>query len=254
MFVDSHCHLDFPDYDPDRDATVRRARDAGVGRFLTICTRLRDAEKIVQLAAQYPDVFASIGTHPDRATEEREMGQGVLRELAANPKVAAIGECGLDYHNKESTREDQESVFRDHIRVAADTRLPLVIHTREAEADTIRILRDEPAASGVFHCFTSSMNLAEQALELGYMISFSGIVTFRNAEELREVVKMVPLDRLLVETDAPFLAPVPYRGKRNEPAYVLHTAETIATLKGVTLKELGERTTENFFNLFPRAA
>ena len=252
MFVDSHCHLDFPDYDPDRDATVQRARDAGVGRFLTICTRLRGAEKIVQLAAGYPDVFASIGTHPDHATEERDLGQGMLRELAGNPKVAAIGECGLDYHNNESTREDQETVFRDHIHVAADTGLPLVIHTREAEADTIRILRDEPQASGVFHCFTSSISLARQALELGYMISFSGIVTFKNAVDLREVVRMVPLDRLLVETDAPFLAPVPYRGKRNEPAYVLHTAEIVAGLKGVTLKELGERTTENFFDLFPR--
>jgi TatD DNase family protein len=257
MLVDSHCHLDFPDFAEERDAVLERARGAGVERFLTICTRLRRAGDIIAIAEAYPDVYASIGTHPDHAGEEMDLGKPMLLSLANNPKVAAIGECGLDYHNNESTPEDQHALFRQHIQASMETGLPLVIHTREAEADTIRILREElggESPNGVFHCFTSSRQLAEQALELGFHISFSGIVTFKNAGDLRDTVKIVPLDRLLVETDAPFLAPMPYRGKRNEPAYVAFTAETVAMVKEIPTRQLAVQTTRNFYELFRRAA
>ncbi len=232
------------------------ARDTGVGHFLTISTRLREAQRIIGIAHAYADVSASVGTHPDHASEEADVEEQTLRDLISDPKVVAIGECGLDYHNRSSNLDDQHEVFRKHIRVSLESGVPLVIHTREAEADTMRILREEAsgqALKAVLHCFTSSRSLAEQAIDLGLYISFSGIVTFKNAGDIRETVGLVPLDRFLVETDAPFLAPAPYRGRRNEPAYVTHTADTVATLKAIPVRELAAHTTANFFKLFHRA-
>jgi TatD DNase family protein len=256
MLVDSHCHLDFPDFAEERDAVVQRARDKGVQHFLTICTHLRQADSIIAVADAYPDVSASIGTHPHYASEELDLGKSELLRLHARPKVVAIGECGLDYHYNHSAVEDQHIIFRQHIEAAMETDLPLIIHTREAEADTMRLLREVSAGGkvrGVLHCFTSSIKLAEEALDFGFMVSFSGILTFKNAVEIREAAKIVPLDRLLVETDAPYLAPIPNRGKRNEPAFVTFTAEALAVIKEVPTQQLAEHTTRNFFSLFDRA-
>ncbi len=257
MLVDSHCHLDFPDFAEDRDATVQRARDNGVQHFLTICTHLRKADSIIAVAEAYDDVSASIGTHPHHASEELDLGKAELLRLADRPKVVAIGECGLDYHYNHSSADDQHAIFGQHIEAAMETGLPLIIHTREAEEDTMRLIREVSAGQrvkGVLHCFTSSVSLAEQAIDFGFYISFSGIITFKNAVEIREAAKITPLDRLLVETDSPYLAPVPNRGKRNEPAFVSYTAETLAMIKEVPTTRLAEQTTANFFTLFDRAA
>ena len=254
--VDSHCHLDFPDFAEERDAVVQRGRDAGITHFLTVCTHLRKAQSIIDVASAYRDVSASIGTHPHHASEELDLGKAEVLRLASMPKVVAIGECGLDYHYNHSAVDDQHNIFRQQIEAAMETDLPLIIHTREAEEDTMRLLRETSAGQkvrGVLHCFTSSLWLAEQALEFGFLISFSGILTFKNSADLREVAKIVPTDRLLVETDAPFLAPLPNRGKRNEPAFVKFTAETLAMLKEIPAHKLAMQTTENFFTLFNRA-
>lgn len=256
MLVDSHCHLDFPDFREERDQVVARARQAGVGLMLTICTHVSRFEQVHEVAQAYPEVFCTVGIHPHHAAEEwAHSDTAGLVELTKRPKVVGIGETGLDYFYDTSPREQQQESFRRHIRACLETDLPIIVHTRDAEADTIRILREEGAGKGLrglLHCFSSSRQLAEEALELGFHISFSGIITFKKSEELREVARMVPLDRILVETDAPYLAPVPMRGKRNEPAFTVHTAGVIADAKGLTYAEVERQTTANFLKLFNR--
>lgn len=254
MLVDSHCHLDFPDFAAERDAVIARARAAGVGAMLTIGTRLDEFPAVQAIAETYDDVWCSVGAHPHEAADHAAATAVELAALAAHPRVVGIGETGLDYHYDHSPREVQQLVFRNHIAAARLSGLPLIIHAREADDDVARMLRGEGAPSGVLHCFSSGRGLAEAALDLGFYISISGIVTFRNAEELRAIVREVPLDRLLVETDAPYLAPVPYRGRRNEPAYVAATAAAVAALKGIEPAQLAAATTENFFRLFTKAA
>jgi TatD DNase family protein len=253
MLVDSHCHLDFPDFAAERDAIVARAREAGVARMLTIATRLDQFPAVLEIARSYDGIWCTVGAHPHEAADHAGLAPEDLVAFAADPKVVGIGETGLDFHYDLSPHDVQERVFRVHIAAARTTGLPLVIHSREADAAMAGILREERPAAGVMHCFSSTRGLAEAALDLGFYISISGIVTFRNAEELRAIVRDVPLDRLLVETDAPYLAPVPYRGKRNEPAFVAATAEAVARLKGIDPEELAAATVENFFRLFQKA-
>jgi TatD DNase family protein len=253
MLVDSHCHLDFPDFAAERDAIVARAQTAGVARMLTISTRLDEFPQVLDIARSYEEVWCSVGAHPHEAADHAELSPDELVALAADPKVIAIGETGLDFHYDLSPHDVQERVFRAHIAAACRAGLPLVIHSREADQRMAAILREERPGAGVMHCFSSGRALAEAALDIGFYISISGIVTFRNAEELRAIVRDLPLDRLLVETDAPYLAPVPYRGKRNEPAFVAATAEAVARLKGIDLRDLAAATTKNFFRLFEKA-
>jgi TatD DNase family protein len=256
MLVDSHCHLDFPDFEAEHAEIIARAKASGVGHMLTISTRVRRFDQIRQIAERFDGIFCSVGTHPHQASEERDVPLAEIVALAEHPKVVAIGEAGLDYFYQHSTREDQEVGFRKHIEAARQTGLPLVIHTRDAEEDTARILAEE-MQRGVFkmvlHCFTGGMELAMRGVELGAYVSFSGILTFPKSTALRAVAAAVPLDRLLVETDAPFLAPHPNRGKRNEPAFVRHTAAVLAEVKGVTDADIARATTDNFFRLFSRA-
>jgi TatD DNase family protein len=253
MLVDSHCHLDFPDFVAERDLVIARARAAGIGTMLTIGTRLDQFPGVRAIAETYDDVWCSVGAHPHEAADHLTATAAELAALAAHPRVVGIGETGLDYHYDHSPRELQQQVFRSHIAASRLSGLPLIIHAREADDDVAHMLREKGAAAGVLHCFSSGRGLAEAALELGFYISISGIVTFRNADELRAIVRDVPLDRLLVETDAPYLAPVPYRGKRNEPAYVAATAAAVAALKGIAPDALAAATTENFFRLFTKA-
>ena len=256
MLVDSHCHLDFPDFASELDGVVSRAKSAGVGHMLTICTRVLKFGEVLAVAERFPEVTCSVGTHPHYATEERDITLENILERTCHPRVVAIGEVGLDYFYQKSSREDQEAGFRTHIAAARQTGLPVVIHTRDADEDAASILRDE-MGRGVFkallHCYTGGRELAETALELGLFISFSGIVTFPKSGELRELAASVPLDRLLVETDAPYLAPPPHRGKRNEPSYVRHTAKVLADVKGVSETDIAKITTANFFRLFAKA-
>lgn len=259
--VDHHCHLDFPQLAGERAAILARARDAGVGMMVTISTRIRRFPEMIAIAESAPNVFCSVGTHPHNAKEEPDITVEEIVRLAEHPKCVAIGEAGLDYFYKHSTPESQAEGFRRHIRAARITGLPLEIHTRDADADTIAILESEHAAGGPFpallHCFTGGAELAKRAVALGLCVSFSGVISFRKSEALREIAASVPLDRLLVETDAPFLAPDPYRGKRNEPAYVAYTATALAKARGLAPEALADATTENFFRLFrkaPRAA
>jgi TatD DNase family protein len=260
MLVDHHCHLDFPDFAGELEDIVGRARTAGVGMLVTISTRIRRFDGILGIADRFPQVFCSVGTHPHYAHEELDVPVAEIVRLAQNPKVVAIGEAGLDYFYDKSPREAQAQGFRNHIAAAQETGLPLVIHGRDADADVAAILKEEMARksfTAVLHCFTGGAELARCALDIGLYISFSGILTFKKSEELREVASSVPLDRLLVETDAPYLAPGKYRGKRNEPAYVVETAREVARVKGVSEKEIAEQTTENFFRLYaktPRTA
>ncbi len=256
MLVDSHCHLDFPDFESDLNGIVSRAKSAGVGHMLTICTRVRRFGEVLAVAERFAEVTCSVGTHPHYATEERNVGAGEIIEHTRHPRVVAIGEVGLDYFYQKSSREDQEAGFRTHIAAARETGLPLVIHTRDADEDAARILREEMARGAfkaLLHCYTGGRELAETAIELGLYISFSGILTFPKSGDLRELAASLPLDRLLVETDAPFLAPQPYRGKRNEPSYVRHTAKVLADIKGVSEAEVANITTANFFGLFAKA-
>jgi TatD DNase family protein len=254
MLVDSHCHLDFPDFAAELEAIIARARSAGVGTMLTICTRLDEFDGVRTIAESYDDVWCSVGAHPHEAKDHTTLTAQDLIGLAGHPKVVGIGETGLDFHYDLSPRDVQERVFRAHIAASRQTGLPLIIHAREADDEVARILQEEEPPPGVMHCFSSGRALAEAALALGFYISISGIVTFRNAEELRAIVRDLPLDRLLVETDAPYLAPVPYRGKRNEPAFVAATAAAIAALKELELQHLAEITTANFFRLFAKAS
>jgi TatD DNase family protein len=250
MLIDSHCHLDFADFGDEREEVIARARRAGVGGMLTICTKVTEFDQVRALAESHDDIWCSVGIHPHEAEAQPEAD---LVRLSEHPKVVGIGECGLDFYYDHSPRARQEAVFRAHCAAARKTGLPLIIHTRKADAETAAVLEEERPPASVLHCFSSARALAEKALALGHSLSFSGIVTFKNATELREIARDVPLDRLLVETDAPYLAPVPKRGKRNEPAYVVHTAALLAKLKGVTPEALAAATTENFFRLFGKA-
>jgi len=253
MLVDSHCHLDFPEFAPELDAVVDRARAAGVGLCVSIGTTLDGFPRVRAVAERFDSVWCSVGIHPHEAEKEPLEDAQALIALAQGPKVVGIGETGLDYFYEHSPRAAQQKNFRLHIAAARELGLPLIVHTRDAEDDTIEILRDEMeqgAFTGLIHCFTGTKKLADAALELGFCISVSGIATFKKSEELRAVIREVPLERLLVETDAPFLAPVPHRGKRNEPAFVAHTADVLAGLKGVSREDLAAQTTQNFFSLF----
>ena len=255
MLVDSHCHLDFPEFAPELDAVVARAKAAGVGVCVSIGTTLAKFPGVRAVAERFDDVWCSVGVHPHEAKDELLDGPAQLIEAAHHPKVVGIGETGLDYFYEHSPRPEQISNFRSHIAAARQTGLPVIVHTRDADDDTIAVLREEMAAApftGLIHCFTGTQRLADAALELGLFISVSGIATFKKSDELRAVLKTVPLDRLLVETDAPFLAPMPHRGKRNEPAFVVNTAAMLATLKDVSPQTLAAVTTENFFRLFTK--
>ena len=254
MLVDSHCHLDFPDFVTERAAIIARARSAGVATMLTIGTRLDEFPGVRAIAEAHDEVWCSVGAHPHEAKDHAELVPEELIALTAHAKVVGIGETGLDFHYDLSPRDVQEQVFRTHIAAARATGLPLVIHAREADREVARILDEERPPPGVMHCFSSGRALAEAALALGFYISISGIVTFRNAEDLRAIVRDVPLERLLVETDAPYLAPVPYRGKRNEPAFVAATAAAVADLKGLEPEALATATSANFFRLFAKAS
>jgi TatD DNase family protein len=260
MLVDSHCHLDFSDFAADLDGVVGRAKAVGVGRIVTISTRIKRHGDLIDIAERFPDVFCSIGTHPHQAHEELDISVAEIVRRTKHPKVVAIGEAGLDYFYDHSPRDAQERGFRNHIAAARETDLPLVIHSRDADADMARILEEEMgkgAFPAVLHCFTGSRELAQRAIALGLFISFTGIVTFKKSDELRAIAASLPADRFLVETDAPYLAPGPYRGKRNEPAYVVETAKVLASVRGLTLDEVARQTTDNFFRLFgkvPRPA
>ena len=256
MLVDSHCHLDFPEFAPELDAVVERARDAGVKTCVTIGTTLAKFDSVLKVAETFANVWCSVGIHPHEAQVELLESPAPLIERAAHPKVVGIGETGLDFYYNHSPREPQIANFRTHIAAARALKLPVIVHTRNADAETVDILREEMgegAFTGLIHCFTGTQMLADAAVELGFYISVSGIATFKKSDALRAVIKTVPLGRLLVETDAPYLAPMPYRGKRNEPAFVVNTAKMLAELKGVSADALAEATTDNFFHLFDKA-
>jgi TatD DNase family protein len=255
MLIDSHCHLDFPDFAGELDAVVARAQAAGVGRIVTISTRVKRHAEVLAIAERFPDVYCSVGTHPHNAHEELDVTADELIARARHPKVVAIGEAGLDYHYDYSPREAQERGFRNHIAAARATGLPLVVHSREADDDMARILEEETgkgAFPAVLHCFTGSRELAERAIALGLFISFTGILTFKKSDDLRAIAKDLPEGRVLVETDAPYLAPGRYRGKRNEPAYVAETAKVLAETRGVSLDAIAEETNASFFRLFSK--
>ncbi|TIO52659.1 MAG: TatD family deoxyribonuclease [Mesorhizobium sp.] len=255
MLVDSHCHLDFPDFAEERAAIVARALAAGVGRMVTISTRVKRFQQIVEIAEAFNEVYCSVGTHPHQAAEELDVTDDELVRLSSHPKVVAIGEAGLDYFYDHAPREAQAQGFRTHIAAARRTGLPLVIHSRDADDDMAAILEDETGKGAfpfILHCFSSGRRLAEVGVALGGYVSFSGILTFKNSTELRAIAADVPHDRLLVETDAPYLAPVPHRGKRNEPAFVTNTAKVLAETIGVSEAEVADITTENVFRLFTK--
>jgi len=255
MLVDSHCHLDFPDFEEERDAIISRAVEAGVGLMVTISTRVRQFDRIRSIAETYDNVFCTVGTHPHNAGEEAGIPAGELIELSKHRKVVGIGEAGLDYHYDKAPRDLQAAGLRTHIEAARETGLPLVIHARQADEDMAQILEEEMGKGAfpfILHCFSSGPELARKGVELGGYVSFSGILTFKNSQEIRDIAKTVPQERLLVETDAPYLAPPPYRGKRNEPAYVTRTASVLAETIGVSDQEIARITTDNFFRLFTK--
>jgi len=257
MLVDSHCHLDFPDFEEDMDAVLARAAEAGVGYMLTICTRLEKFSPILALAEAHDNMSCSVGVHPHNVAEGEEATVDGLSAQTEHPKVIGIGETGLDFYYDHSPRDLQERSFRTHIAAARRTGLPIIVHTRDADEDTVRILRDEYEKGpypGLIHCFSAGPELAKAVLEMGFYISISGIITFKTAQALRETVSAVPVGRILVETDAPYLAPIPKRGQRNEPAYTAHTAARVAELKGLDEETFARQTTENFFSLFSKAA
>jgi TatD DNase family protein len=255
MLVDSHCHLDFPDFAEDLDAIVARAEGAGVGRMVTISTRVRRLDALLAIAGRFPNVYCSVGTHPHEADKEDGIPPAELVELTKHPKVVALGEAGLDYFYQHGSREAQARGFRAHIAAARSTGLPLVIHTREADEDCGRILEDEIAKGpfkAVLHCYTGGRELAMKAISLGLSISFTGILTFKKSEALRALAAELPADRIMVETDSPYLAPGKFRGKRNEPSYVVEVAKVLAETRGVSLEDIARQTTENFFRLFSK--
>lgn len=259
MYIDSHCHIDFPELASRLPEIFGKMAENQVSHALCVCVDLPDFPKVLALAEQYPNIYASVGVHPDyEETPEPDVEQ--LVRLADHPKIVAIGETGLDYYRLQGDLEWQRSRFRTHIRASRATRKPLIIHTRSASEDTIRIMREEGAGTeaggvgGVMHCFTESLEVAQAAMEMGFYISFSGIVTFKSAKELQAVARAVPPERMLIETDSPYLAPVPYRGKMNEPGFVRHVGEFLADLKGMPKEQLARQTTDNFFRLFNVAA
>lgn len=257
MLIDSHCHLEYKGLVENQQAVLARARQAGVGGFLSISTRQREWNQVIATAERESDVWASVGIHPHEADGHADMGEAALLEAAAHPRVIAIGETGLDYYYDHSDRETQKALFRRHISVARETGLPLIVHTREAEDDTYAIMTEEMeqgAYPALIHCFTASEDFARKVLELGLTISLSGIVTFKNAKDLQAIAAELPEDRILVETDAPFLAPVPHRGQVCEPAFTADTARFVSALRDTTLEALAEATTRNFFKLFGKAA
>ena len=256
MLVDSHCHLDFPELEQDRAGVVARAKAAGVTSMVTISTRVAKFATYAAIAESDPDIWCTVGTHPLGVVEEPDVPLERLLELSAHPKCVGIGEAGLDYHYDTAARDVAERVFRTHIEAARMTKLPLVIHARDCDDDMIRILADEMGKGtfpAVLHCFSSGPRLAEIGVELGLSVSLSGILTFKKSDEIRAIAKRVPLDRLLVETDAPFLAPQKHRGKRNEPAFVVETAKMLADVHGVSDEQMAKITTDNFFSLFSKA-
>jgi TatD DNase family protein len=256
MLIDSHCHLNYPGLREDVPGVLARARGAGIGGFLGISTKLREWDEVIGLADREADIWASVGIHPHEADEHPDTDTETLTDAARHPRVVGIGETGLDYYYDKSDRDRQRASFRAHIAAARATGLPIIVHTRDAEDDTLALLSEpgEGTLHGVIHCFTASQAFADQALALGFYISISGIVTFKSAQALQATAATLPADRLLVETDAPFLAPVPMRGKTCEPAFVAHTARLLAGLRGTTPEALAETTTANFFRLFSKAA
>jgi len=255
MLIDSHCHLDFPDFATELDAVVGRARAAGIARMVTISTRVRRQDELLAIAGRFDDVYCSVGTHPHYAHEENDVTTADLVTRTHQRKVVALGEAGLDYHYDNSPRDAQERGFRTHIAAARETRLPLVIHSRDADDDMACILEEETGRGpfpAVLHCFTGGPDLARRAIALGLSISFTGILTFKNSAALRAIAAELPADRILVETDAPYLAPGRHRGKRNEPAFVIETANVLAEARGVSFDEIARQTTENFFRLFAK--
>lgn len=254
--VDSHCHLNYEGLREDKDAVIGRARDAGVGCMLAINTKLKEYGEIIEIIDDFDDIYGTVGIHPHEAENEPNVAVDLLVEKSQHPKIVGLGETGLDYFYDNAPRDLQKVNFEAHLKAAQITGLPVVIHTRDADDDCAEILRkfaDDKPYKAVIHCFTAGPELAKTALELGLYISISGIVTFKKAEELRAIVKDLPMDRLLVETDSPFLAPIPHRGKTCEPAYVMDTARYVAELKGVPFDEFQRQTTENFFRLFDKA-
>ena len=257
MLIDSHCHLEYEGLVENRQAVLARAREAGIRGFLNISTRRREWDAVIATAEREPDVWASVGIHPHEADSHADLGEAVLREATLHPRVIAIGETGLDYYYDKSDRQVQQALFRIHIAIARETGLPLIIHTRDAEEDTARIIEEEMeqgAFPALIHCFTASAPFAERMLQAGLFISLSGIVTFKNAKDVQAVAATLPDDRILVETDSPFLAPIPHRGRTCEPAYTADTARFVAQLRGVPPEELAALTTRNFFTLFQKAA
>jgi TatD DNase family protein len=254
--IDSHCHLNYEGLAERQPDVLDHARQRGVAGFLNISTRQREWNEVIALAEREPDVWASVGVHPHEADAHPDLGATALADAAAHPRVIAIGECGLDYHYDKSDRQAQRDRFEAHIEAARDTGLPLVVHTRDAERDTAEILStavSRGGVTGVLHCFTGSAELARKGLDLGLYVSLSGIVTFKNAADLQAIAKWLPADQMLVETDAPFLAPVPHRGKKCEPAFVADTASFVAALRGEEVEGLAAATTANFFRLFDKA-
>jgi TatD DNase family protein len=257
MLIDSHCHLEYQGLVEDQQGVLARAREAGITGFLNISTRQREWDQVVGTAAREADVWASVGIHPHEADQHADLGAAALFEAASHPKVIGIGETGLDYYYEHSDRKTQAALFRTHIGVSRETRLPLIVHTRDAEEDTARIISEEMekgAFPALIHCFTASAAFARQMLDLGLSISLSGIVTFKNAKDLQAIAADLPEERLLVETDAPFLAPVPHRGRTCEPAYTADTARFVAQLRGISPDQLGDATSRNFFRLFTKAS
>jgi TatD DNase family protein len=255
MLIDTHCHLDFPEIAADMGGVMERARAAGVGRMITISTRVKKYEVYQALAEQNANVWFTVGTHPHQAHEEPDVSVADLKALASHPRCIGIGEAGLDYHYDKSPRDVAAKVFRAHIAAARETGLPLVIHSREADEDMAAILRDEMGKgrfNALLHCFTSSRELAQTAIELGLYVSFSGVLTFKNSQALREIAADMPIDRVLVETDAPFLAPMPHRGKPNQPAYVAETNKILGAIKGLTPEEIASKTTANALRIFDK--
>jgi len=256
MLVDSHCHLDFPDFQEDFEAVLTRADEAGVKTMMTICTHVTKFDQVHDIAKAHDHIYCTVGTHPHNADSEPEVSVDELVEMASHPKVVGLGETGLDYFYEHSPRDIQRRQFRTHIGAARQLDLPVIVHTRDAEDDTLEILEDEYAKApfkGLIHCFSASEAFAKRVVELGFYISISGIVTFKKAQELRDTVLNVPLERLLVETDAPYLAPIPKRGKRNEPAFTAYTAACVAEIKGLSAEAFAEQSTENYFRLFTKA-
>ena len=257
MLVDSHCHLDYLERDGDLDEAVERARQAGVGTIVTICTKVSEFETIKRIAERYDDIWCTVGIHPHEVAREPQVTTAQLLEMVQHPKVVGIGETGLDYYYEYSPREAQKNSFRTHIAAARESGLPLIVHTRDADDDTMEILAEayaDGAFPGLIHCYSTSPEVAEKALKIGFYISIAGIVTFKRAEELQQTAAGLPEDRLLVETDAPYLAPVPKRGKRNEPSYVAFTAAKLAELRNDDASRIATVTTDNFFRLFSKAA